>query len=198
MNAAIELDQTDERIMELLRADGRMPYRAMAAELGMTEATVRTRVRRLEQSNAMRVVAVTDFQAAGYEMMLAVGLAVEGRTPLEVAEDLARMPEVFSINVVIGSCDIETLVVAEDQAAMSELIYHRLANLPGVLRVSPSLAVNVLKNQPDSVPLYRSAKGQASTGDGGATSSGETDTPSTLSGGEGAAAPASRETEAAS
>ncbi len=173
MNAAIELDETDERIIDLLRADGRTPYRAMAAELGLTEATVRTRVKRLEQSNAMRVVAVTDFQAAGYDMMLAVGLAVEGRTPLEVAEDLAQIPEVFSINVVIGSCDIETLVVAEDQAAMSELIYHRLANLPGVLRVSPSLAVNVLKNQPQTVPFHNPAIDLASTSGGGAASPGE-------------------------
>jgi Lrp/AsnC family transcriptional regulator for asnA, asnC and gidA len=178
VNAAIELDETDERIIELLRDDGRMAYRAMAAQLGLTEATVRTRVRRLEQSNAMRVVAVTDFQAAGYDMMLAVGLEVEGRTPLEVAEDLAQIPEVFSINVVIGSCDIETLVVAEDQAAMSKLIYHRLANLPGVLRVSPSLAVNVLKNQPQTVPFDKTAKERASSGGGGAASPGQSGTPS--------------------
>ncbi len=170
MNAAIELDDTDERIVELLRSDGRMPYRTIAAELGMTEATVRTRIRRMEHNDAMRVVAVADFQAAGYEMMLAVGIAVDGRAPLEVAEQLAEFPEVFSINVVIGSCDIETLVVAEDQAAMADLIYRRFAELPGVLRVSPSLAVNVLKNQPDSVPFYKTALDPASSNHGGASS----------------------------
>jgi len=150
---AIELDDTDERIIELLRGDGRMPYRALAAALGLTEATVRSRVRRLEQSNALRVVAVTDFQAAGYELMLAVGIQVEGRTPLEVARELAEIPEVFSINVVIGTCDIETLVVAADQADLADLIYRRLARLPGARRVAPSLAVDVLKNQPDWVPF---------------------------------------------
>ena len=155
----IELDDTDERIIELLREDGRIPYRAMAAELGLTEATVRSRVRRLEESNAMRVVAVTDFQAAGYELMLAVGIQVDQRTPLEVAEELARIPEVFSINLVIGTYDIEILVVARDQAALADLIYQRLATLPGVLRVAPSLAVNVLKNQPDWVPLSQSQSG---------------------------------------
>ena len=156
MNAPqpIELDATDERIIALLREDGRMPYRALAKELGMTEATVRNRVRRLEESNAMRVVAVTDFEAGGFELMLAVGVQVENRTPLEVAGDLAKIPEVFSINVVIGTYDIETLVVARDQDALSELIYQRLAGLPGVRRVVPSLAVEVLKNQPDSVPFH--------------------------------------------
>ncbi len=167
MNAAIELDDTDERIVELLRSDGRMSYRAIAAELELTEATVRTRIRRMEQSDAMRVVAVTDFQAAGYEMMLAVGITVDGRAPLEVAEELAAFPEVFSINVVIGSCDIETLVVAQDQAAMADLVYRRFAELPGVLRVSSSLAIDVLKNQPDSVPFYKTAKDRVGDDCGG-------------------------------
>ena len=174
MNARemIALDDTDERIIELLRADGRIPFRAMAAELNLTEATIRSRVRRLEESNAMRVVAVTDFQAAGYELMLAVGIQVDTRTPLEVAEELALIPEVFSINLVIGTYDIEVLVVAEDQAAMATLIYERLAGVPGVLRVAPSLAVDVLKNQPDWVPFHKTALDPASSSAGGASSPG--------------------------
>ena len=156
MNVAetIELDDTDERIIDLLREDGRMHYRALAREVGLTEATVRSRVRRLEESNAMRVVAVTDFEAAGYDFMLAVGVQVEGRSPTEVAGELAAFSEVFSINVVIGTYDLELLVVAEDQEALTSLIYERLARLPGVKRVVPSIAVNVLKNQPDWVPFH--------------------------------------------
>ncbi len=176
MNAPeqIKLDAIDERIIELLREDGRMAYRALARELDLTEATARARVRRLEESNAMRVVAVTDFQAAGYELMLAVGIQVENRTPLEVAEELARIPEVFSINVVIGTYDIEVLVVAEDQAALADLIYQQLASLPGVRRVSPSLAVDVLKNQPDWVPFHDvPAADAAAAGDPAAAAPGE-------------------------
>ena len=66
----IELDDTDQAIIELLRADGRMSYRAIARATGVTENTVRARVRRLEESNTMRVVAVTDIEAAGYGMLL--------------------------------------------------------------------------------------------------------------------------------
>ena len=48
--------------------------------------------------------------------------------------------------------------MAEDQTALAELIYQRLATVPGVLRVVPALAVDVLKNQPDWVPLSTSNK----------------------------------------
>jgi Lrp/AsnC family transcriptional regulator for asnA, asnC and gidA len=152
--ALIELDATDHAIIELLRQDGRMPYRAIARQVGVTEATVRSRVRRLEESNTMRVVAVTDIEAAGYGMLLAIGVQVENRAPEAVARDLAALPEVFSVNVVVGTHDVEILVVAEDQDALDDLISRQLAGTPGVRRLTPALALDVLKNQPDWVPLH--------------------------------------------
>ncbi len=150
----IELDDTDQGIIALLRSDGRMPYRAIARELGITEATVRARVRRLEESNTMRVVAVTDIEAAGYGMLLAIGVQVENRRPEEVASDLAAIDEVFSVNVVVGSHDIEILVVTEDAGSLNELLMATLGAVPGVRRLTPSLAMDVLKNQPDWVPFH--------------------------------------------
>lgn len=152
--AQIELDDTDHRIIALLRADGRLPYRSIARELGLTEATVRARVRRLEESRTMRVVAVTDIEAAGYGMLLAIGVQVENRSPEEVARELAMIPEVFSVNVVVGAQDLEILMVAEDQDALHRLLQERIATMAGVRRLTPSLAVNVLKNQPDWVPFH--------------------------------------------
>ncbi len=154
VSTPIELDATDNAIIALLRRDGRMPYRAIARELGVTEATVRSRVRRLEESNTMRVVAVTDIEAAGYGLLLAVGVQVEGRSPEDVAMDLAAVHEVFSVNVVVGAQDIEILVVAEDQAALNTLLTQRLATIDGVRRLTSALAVDVLKNQPDWVPFH--------------------------------------------
>jgi Lrp/AsnC family transcriptional regulator for asnA, asnC and gidA len=150
----IELDDTDNAIIELLRADGRLPYRAIAREVGVTESTVRARVRRLEESDTMRVVAVTDIEAAGFTMLLAIGVQVENRSPEQVARDMATIPEVFSVNVVVGAHDVEILVVAEDQAALTQLVTGRLAEVTGVRRLTPALAVDVLKNQPDWVPFH--------------------------------------------
>ncbi len=134
-----------------------MPYRAIARELGVTESTVRARVRRLEESDTMRVVAVTDIEAAGYGMLLAIGVQVETRAPEAVARDLASLPEVFSVNVVVGAQDIEMLVVSQDQAALNELVGQRLPAVAGVRRLTPALALDVLKNQPDWVPFHELA-----------------------------------------
>ena len=81
-------------------------------------------------------------------------MQVEGRSPDDVARDLAEVREVFSVNVVVGAQDVEILVVAEDQAALNVLLAQRLATVPGVRRLTPALAVDVLKNQPDWVPFH--------------------------------------------
>ena len=149
----ITLDETDHAIIDLLRDDGRLPYRAVARELQLTEATVRSRVKRLEESGTMRVVAVTDIEAAGYQMLLAIGVQVESRSPSEVALDLAKIPEIFSVNVVVGAHDIEILVVAEDLEALNTLLGEVLSQVRGIRRITSSLAIDVLKNQPDWVPF---------------------------------------------
>jgi Lrp/AsnC family transcriptional regulator for asnA, asnC and gidA len=146
------LDELDYRIIALLRRDGRMPFRSIAKALDVTEATVRSRVRRMEETDSMRVVAVSDIEAAGFGMLLAIGVEVEGRLPAEVAAQLAEIDEVFSVSVVIGSQDIEILSVARDQDQLDELL-GRLAAVAGVRRLQPALAVNVLKNQPHWVPF---------------------------------------------
>jgi DNA-binding Lrp family transcriptional regulator len=150
----IDLDDTDQAIIALLRQDGRMPYRAIARELEVAENTVRARIRRMEESDTMRVVAVTDIEAAGYGMLLAIGVQVEGQSPEAVAHEMAVIPEVFSVSVVVGAQDIEILVVAQDQAALNELIVDKLGAVPGVRRLTPALALDVLKNQPDWVPFH--------------------------------------------
>lgn len=157
MSGPMRLDETDQRIIELLRENGRLPYRAIARDLDITEATVRARVRRLEDANVLRVVAVTDLEAAGYGMLLAVGVQVENRAPEAVARDIAGIAEVFSVNVVVGAQDIEVLMVAEDQDALHHLLHERLARVDGVRRLTPALAVDVLKNQPDWVPFREPA-----------------------------------------
>ena len=146
------MDEVDFRIVALLRRDGRMPFKTIAAELGLTEATVRSRVRRMEESDSLRVVAVTDYEAVGFSLMLAVGIQVEGRPADAVAEDLAAFSQVFSVCQVVGTLDIEALAVARDQDDLNALLVE-LAAVPGVRKLEPSVALDVLKNQSNWVPF---------------------------------------------
>ena len=106
-------DRFDLDIIALLQEDGRMSTRDIATRLGATPSTIRKRVRRLEDTGTMRVVAVTDFASAGYDLLLAIGVEVESRSAEAVGRDLASLPDVFSVNLTTGSHDLEILVGAE-------------------------------------------------------------------------------------
>ena len=105
-------DELDLKIVALLQEDGRMSTQDIAGALDSTSSTIRKRIRRLEETGTMRVVAVTDFAAAGYDVLLAIGIEVESRSAEAVGLDLAALPEVFSVNLTTGSHDIEILVGA--------------------------------------------------------------------------------------
>lgn len=148
-----EMDEIDERIVAAMRADGRISNRDLAKIVGVNEATVRTRVRRLEQANSVRVVAIRDLGAMGYGALAAVGVQVKGRSVVEVGEDLARIPQVMTVNATIGVYDIELQVVAKDIDEMAELLTNEIPKVRGVVRLAPGLALKVLKYESQWAPL---------------------------------------------
>src|SRR5437763_1975744 len=54
------IDDIDQRIIEALQQDGRRPFTKIAADLGISEASVRQRVSNLINNQVMQIVAVTN------------------------------------------------------------------------------------------------------------------------------------------
>ena len=74
--AVAELDAVDTGIVEILRENGRATNQEIAERLSVTPATISARLKRLEESKALRVVAVTDFAAHDLNIVIAVGVKV--------------------------------------------------------------------------------------------------------------------------
>ncbi len=142
---SVEVDDLDREIIGLLQDDGRMSIQDIAKALSSTSSTVRKRIRRVEEANIMRVVAVTDFSAAGYELLIAVGIQVENRRPEDVGQELAKLPEVFSVNLVTGVSELDILVAARDFAELSQFLHDKLPKISGISKLSPGLTVDVLR-----------------------------------------------------
>src|SRR6201992_4540525 len=66
-------DELDRSIIEALQANGRESFRAIAARVGVSEATVRARYGRLTAEGILQVVAVTNPLGLGYEQALGRG-----------------------------------------------------------------------------------------------------------------------------
>ncbi len=147
------LDAVDDKIIAALRQNGRIANRDLAHIVDINEATVRTRLRRLEESQAVRVVAMRDFYAMGYDALSAVGVQVKGRSAADVGADLAKLAQVVTVNVTIGTYDLEIQVIARDLDDLNHILTHDIAHVEGVERLFPGLALKVLKYNPEWSPL---------------------------------------------
>jgi Lrp/AsnC family transcriptional regulator for asnA, asnC and gidA len=144
-----ELDDIDRHIIAALKADGRATNQKMARSLRISPATVGARIRRLENINAIRVVAVTDFAALGYKVLLAVGIEVQGRAAEEVAKELAALEEVFAVHLVTGARDIEILVALHDLEELETFLLRDVAKIRGIRTLAAGIAADVIKYEFD-------------------------------------------------
>ncbi len=140
-----QLDEQDEAIIAVLREDGRIAIRELAQRVGLTEATVRARIRRLETADSIRIVAKRDLGAMGYPFTALVGIKIRGRTIDEVGQDLLVIPEVISILSVIGRNDLEIQVIARDMATLNGLLTETIPQIDGIVGVESALAMNIVK-----------------------------------------------------
>jgi len=148
-----DLDALDRRIIELLRQQGRATNQALAQKLGVAAATVSARIRRLARIRAMKVVAVTDFAALGYGVVLAIGVHVLGRAAEEVARDLAKLREVFAVHIMTGAWDIEILVALRDFDELHAQFLKNVARIRGIRSIDCSIATEIVKFDFDSAPI---------------------------------------------
>ncbi|MEN9683236.1 MAG: hypothetical protein RIQ99_1772 [Pseudomonadota bacterium] len=159
MSEDFSIDEIDRAIVEQLRINGRATNQQIANRLGLTAATVSARIRRMEDADKLRVVAVSDFSAHGYNVLMEVAIEVDGRPAAEVAEELAAFPEVFAAHLVTGRYDIDMLVVMRDFDDLAGLLLDKFSKVRGIRSMVPAIAVDIIKYNFDVAPI--DARGDA-------------------------------------
>ena len=125
------LDEVSKGIVEQLQQDGRRSYAEIGKKVGLSEAAVRQRVQKLQESGVLQIVAVTDPMQLGFYRQAMIGIRVAGDTT-QVAEELGRIPAVDYVVLTAGSFDILAEVVCENDDDLIELLNRRIRGLEGV------------------------------------------------------------------
>jgi DNA-binding Lrp family transcriptional regulator len=92
------------------------------------------RLRRMEQAGIMRVVALTDIEVFGYELLAFGKIRIAGRAPLEVAAEVGRIPQILSAAVVTGRFDLFAVVAAGSADEVAGIVLQQIRAVPGVHR----------------------------------------------------------------
>jgi len=125
------LDDVSKAIIEQLQTDGRRSYAEIGKAVGLSEAAVRQRVQKLQESGVMQVVAVTDPMQLGFYRQAMIGIRVTGDTT-RVARLLGEIPAVDYVVLTAGSFDILAEVVCENDDDLIELLNQRIRGIEGV------------------------------------------------------------------
>ncbi|MEE8392564.1 MAG: Lrp/AsnC family transcriptional regulator, partial [Anaerolineae bacterium] len=110
----VQLDEVDVNIIRQLQYDGRLPFTKIAAELGISEGSVRRRVKRLTESGLLQVVAIVEPQYLGWNAAGMIGVTVQSGQIDTVAQQLAQFPEVSYLIMVSGEFDLFVEVYCRD------------------------------------------------------------------------------------
>jgi DNA-binding Lrp family transcriptional regulator len=128
-----ELDDSDRLIVAALRADGRLPMRALAEQLHLSRANVYTRVERLQRDGVITgYTAVVDPGKYGYGLSAYVYLDIAQRSWKAVRRQLLDMPEVDHIALISGEHDILLRVRTRDAASLRDVVLTRLQEMPQI------------------------------------------------------------------
>lgn len=154
MDAAIELDAIDRRILRALQADGRLTYDALAAAAGLSSSAVLRRVRRLEEGGVIAAyVALVPPERVGLGLTAYLNVRLEKQTdnPLRNPRDLFRAavqtwPEVVECAALTGEMDYLLRVLVQDMQHYARFISDTLLKHPSVQDCKTSFVLERLKN----------------------------------------------------
>jgi len=130
---AASLDDLDRAILEAHQEDVFFSYRELAEKRGVTEATVRNRIRRLKASGVMDLVLVINPYKIGYNAFTIIGIKLESEaSPDEAGSALLAIPGVSSVVMVTGRFDLFAWYVCRDLEEYRRFVTKELREIPGI------------------------------------------------------------------
>lgn len=102
-------DETDLKILEMLQCNSRASFKKIAKVVGVSEATVYNRIKKMEQDDLIEKYTVTlnleSFENAWFTAVIRVRLD-SGKYVPEVCEVLEKLPYVHALYDVTGDYDL--------------------------------------------------------------------------------------------
>jgi Lrp/AsnC family transcriptional regulator, regulator for asnA, asnC and gidA len=141
----ITIDDLDKRIIEILQQDGRISFADLSRKLNTAEATIRFRVKRLEDHKIItHFTVVVDPTKLGLGVSGAILLKIDPAHLEQACKQLTAFCETVYLFQSTGEYDIVSVVFARDLAHFNEVI-KRTKMIEGVKDARVSMTTRFLK-----------------------------------------------------
>lgn len=142
----MNLDRTDQRILNILQSNGRISNQDLADKVGLSATPCARRVKRLEDEGLIKAyVAILDAEKLGLDLTAYLSISMDTHTP-ERFDDFERaiqaFPEVLECAIVTGqSADFMLKVLVRDMKHYEKFLLQNLTKIAGVAGVHSSFVL---------------------------------------------------------
>jgi Lrp/AsnC family transcriptional regulator for asnA, asnC and gidA len=143
------LDTVDCELIRLLQQDGRIPNTVLAKKIGISEATVRTRLNRLIQDEVIQIVAVSNPMKLGFEIVGIIRIHVDIHKMDHITRELKKLDALWFIVHTTGGTGIDAEFVVKDIQELNALIFEKINRIDGVNQTETSLILKYVKRNYD-------------------------------------------------
>ena len=149
---AVDIDDTDRRLLRLLQNDARMSITELAERVNLSATPCARRLKRLEDSGVITGYHTqTNAQKLGYPLAVFIAISMDRHTAdrFEQFEDkIQSFDEVISCSIVTGRTEDYLIKVrVRDMAHYEEFLLHRLNRIEGVAQVHTSFELREVFNR---------------------------------------------------
>ncbi|RLG60487.1 AsnC family transcriptional regulator [Candidatus Geothermarchaeota archaeon] len=144
MNNRMVPDKKDLKILNVLQRDSRSSLRQIAREVGISPATVQTRLKRLEDAGIIKKYTIEiDYDKLGYAFPVLIDVRVSEGKLFEVEREIAKNPHVLAVYDVTGEFDVTVLAKFKSRKELDAFV-KSLQKMKYVERTFTRLILNII------------------------------------------------------
>lgn len=141
-----KMDTFDQKLIDLLRKDGRMSFTDIAHQLGVAVSTVRNRYNKLVADKTLHILGWVDPTKASFNSYSRVTIDVKPSSLIDsVATQLAKIEEVSFLAITSGPSAIEINLMCMDNAHLLEVLQKKIHTIEGIYDTTSTIYYDVRK-----------------------------------------------------
>lgn len=135
------MDEIDRKIIELLCLNGSMPNVKIAKKVGLSEGSVRKRIKRMIKEGVIKKFTIEVKE--GEKLSAITFIVVEPTTPIyEVAKKIKKLKEVEVVYEITGKFDLAVVLSADKIDALNSAI-DKIRNFPHIKNTDTKMILKV-------------------------------------------------------
>ena len=143
MSKNYEIDNTDYKILEILRDDAKKPYTEVAKKVHVSQGTIHVRMSKMEEAGIIdKTTLKINYAKLGFDITAFIGIYLEKSALYEqVLTKLKEIPEITSIHYTTGNYSMFVKIYCRDTNHLKEVLHDKMQQVEGIERTETMISL---------------------------------------------------------